>query len=333
MNPAQVLDAFSRLSVLVVGDICLDCWRRYDPAASEPSRETGIPRIGVVESESTPGAGGTIANNLAALGAGRIGVLGITGDDGSGYELRRELVRRGVETDYLFSVPGFPTFTYTKLINRLTGEEDLPRVDLLPTRPLPVEIEERLIEALRAAAPLHDAIVISDQAETGQAMVVTPRMREALAALASQLPEKVFWADSRLRAEEFRNVIVKPNQTEAEAACLRLFGNVDHQALLRHIQAPLLVVTEGPQGARLVYPGREERIPAVPVAQPVDICGAGDSFTAAAVCALAVTRDPAEAARFGNLAASITIMQKGTGTASRAELLDRLQRGGAARAQ
>jgi sugar/nucleoside kinase (ribokinase family) len=59
-----------------------------------------------------------------------------------------------------------------------------------------------------------------------------------------------------------------------------------------------------------------------PVANPVDICGAGDSFSAGAALALAVTRDAEEAARFGNLVASITIMKRGTGTASPAELLE-----------
>jgi sugar/nucleoside kinase (ribokinase family) len=55
----------------------------------------------------------------------------------------------------------------------------------------------------------------------------------------------------------------------------------------------------------------------------VDICGAGDSFSAAAALALKVTGSPSEAARLGNLAASITIMKKGTGTASPDEVLDR----------
>jgi sugar/nucleoside kinase (ribokinase family) len=53
----------------------------------------------------------------------------------------------------------------------------------------------------------------------------------------------------------------------------------------------------------------------------VDICGAGDSFSAGASLALAVTESPIEAARFGNLVASITIMKKGTGTASPQEIL------------
>ena len=60
----------------------------------------------------------------------------------------------------------------------------------------------------------------------------------------------------------------------------------------------------------------EQWVPAKAVANPVDICGAGDSFSAGAAMALVVTGDPLQAARFGNLVAGITIMKKGTGTAS-----------------
>ena len=93
---------------LVVGDICLDRWCRYDPALADPSRETGIPRIGVVATEVTPGAGGTVANNLAALGAGSVAVLGVVGDDGFGYELRAALAARGISHELLVRCPRHP---------------------------------------------------------------------------------------------------------------------------------------------------------------------------------------------------------------------------------
>ena len=58
VTTAEILARFPRMSALVVGDVCLDRWCVYDPAATEPSRETGIPRIGVVRTEVTPGAAG-----------------------------------------------------------------------------------------------------------------------------------------------------------------------------------------------------------------------------------------------------------------------------------
>jgi sugar/nucleoside kinase (ribokinase family) len=65
----------------------------------------------------------------------------------------------------------------------------------------------------------------------------------------------------------------------------------------------------------------EKWVPARAVENPVDICGAGDSFSAGAAMAMAVTRSPEEAVAFGHLVASITIMKKGTGTASPDEVL------------
>src|ERR1700677_1407107 len=97
MTTADILAQFPKLSALVVGDICLDRWCTYDPATSEPSAETGIPRLGIVAVEVTPGGGGTAANNLAALGAAKVAALGVRGDDGFGYELERALTERGID--------------------------------------------------------------------------------------------------------------------------------------------------------------------------------------------------------------------------------------------
>ena len=320
MNAAAILDALPRLRVLVVGDVCLDRWCTYDPALADASRETGIPRIAVVATEVTPGAAGTIANNVAGLGA-RVGVLGLVGRDGFGHELSRALDDRGIASQLLVWSEKIATFTYTKLANAQTGEEDLPRVDFINTRPVPEELEEEIVRRLEEVARDYDAILVSDQAETEHGGVVTPSVREALARLAEARERPLIWVDSRLRAEHFRRAIVKPNRQEAEAASLRALGRVDFAALRRLTEAPLIVITEGARGALLVDEAGERRVAACAVAQPVDICGAGDSFSAGAALALKVTGDPVAAARFGNLVASITIMKKGTGTASPEEVL------------
>jgi len=315
-----ILSRIPGKSALVVGDICLDRWCTYDPDAAEPSRETGIPRIGVTHSELTPGAGGTVANNLAALGAGTVSVMGVIGDDGNGYELRKALAARGIHHEHCMTHPGICTFTYTKLLNRTNGEEDLPRVDYINTMPLPRDAEAKLVERLKEVVSGFDVVLVSDQAETSAGGVVTPGVRDALAGLAKHFDDKVFWVDSRLRPEHFRNVIIKPNEDECNAACARIGAEGDFDALRRHTGAPVLLVTHGSRGVRVMREGREDWVPTLAVAQPVDICGAGDSFSAGAALAMAITGDPVAAGMFGNLVASITIMKKGTGTASPDEL-------------
>mgnify|MGYP005846221211 CR=1 FL=1 len=321
MTTREILGQFRKRSALVAGDICLDRWCQYDPAVAEPSRETGIPRIGAVSTVVTPGAGGTVANNLAALGVGRVAVLGATGRDGFGEELRWALAERGIEHTLLVTDPAIQTFTYTKLLNLATGDEDLPRLDFINTKPLDAPTERRLIDGLAAAAPAFDVILVSDQAETSQGGVVTAAMRDAIAALAIAHPDKIIWVDSRERLELFRGAYLKANEDEIRSACSRLFGRPDYPALRRHARAPGLLMTQGPAGV-LVFDDLGERFIATRrVEHPVDICGAGDSFSAAAAMALAVTGSLDEAARLGNLVASVTIMKRGTGTASAEEVL------------
>ncbi|MGO8813275.1 MAG: bifunctional heptose 7-phosphate kinase/heptose 1-phosphate adenyltransferase [Terriglobia bacterium] len=321
MTLPEILAGIKKMRALVVGDICLDRWCNYDPATSEPSAETGIPRLGIIGTEVTPGGGGTVANNLAALGPAKVSVLGVRGDDGFGFELDRALTERGIDASLMVSVPNWQTFTYTKLLNSQTGSEDQPRADFINTKPLPSDVELKVLWKLSTAVEEFDVVLVADQAETSAGGVVTPSVRESLSALAAKYPDKIFLADSRRRIHLFRNLMAKPNQSEAEAACLVLFGSVDFKRLRETLKASILFVTHGPKGALVIEEEKECWSRPRSVEKPVDICGAGDSFAAGTALALAVTHDPVEAASFGNIVASITVMKKGTGTASPEEIL------------
>jgi bifunctional ADP-heptose synthase (sugar kinase/adenylyltransferase) len=252
-----------------------------------------------------------------------VAVLGVVGRDGFGHELEGALAARGISSE-LLAPADVPTFTYTKLINRRTGEEDLARVDFVNAAPMPEDTERELVSRLERVAPGYDVILIADQAETSRGGVVTAAVRDALARLASSHPGTVFWADSRLRADLFRRVIVKGNRAEMEAASTRAIGRVDYAELRKFLEAPFLAITAGGEGAMVAGEGGTVWSRSRNIAKPVDICGAGDSFSAGAALALKATGDPMAAASFGNLAASITIMKKGTGTASPSEVLERV---------
>jgi len=311
----EILAVLPGKSALIVGDICLDRWSTYDPSEGEPSRETGIPRIAIIKTEVTPGAGGTVANNAKALGFGRVVVLGAVGTDGFGFELKQALARGGIE-NALVESSDISTFTYTKLINMTTGLEDLPRVDFIRTTDLPERVEAAVLEQLNRLAPEFDAIFVSDQAETASGGLITERVRDTLARLALQRPTQIIWVDSRNRPQHFRNVRIKVNRDEAACfpAEIHIFRN--------EANLPLLCITYGSKGALLVSAFEEQFVSAIPIENPVDICGAGDSFSAGAVAALVAGATPVEAAGLGNRVASITVMKHGTGTASPEEILE-----------
>lgn len=325
----EILGRIPRLKIAVVGDFFLDKYLVTDPALSELSVETGLEARQVVEVRCSPGAAGTVTNNLSALGTGRIAAVGVIGDDGEGYELLRGLAANGVETARLIqSVERF-TPTYTKpMVRTDSGETELERLDIKNRRGLPEDLELRLIENLRDVVESErvDAVIIADQVDVRNSGVVTDSVRAALARLADRHPNTVFIADSRARIGEFTSITLKPNRHEAARALecpdtdsLDAIGELGRALAQR--SGRTVFVTVGEEGILICSPDTVECVPAIRVTGPVDIVGAGDSTTAGIVTALCAGATHVEAAALGNLCASVTIRKLGTtGTASPDEL-------------
>jgi bifunctional ADP-heptose synthase (sugar kinase/adenylyltransferase) len=318
----RILQRIPGLTIGVLGDLFLDRYLDLDDRLTEPSLETGLPAYQVVRVRPSPGAAGTIINNLVALGVKRVWPLAVIGDDGEGFELRQALTQSGVvEGRGLFSDPSRRTPTYTKPMLHIPGlpARELNRLDIKNRTPLPASREKEVLSTLAEVWPALDALLVLDQVSEAECGVVTTRVRELLAALGAANPDKVILADSRERIGLFRAVTVKPNRTE----CLEAVPGMDHledavQTLARRTGRPVfctagqdgIVLADARMGATTVVPG-------YPVRGPIDIVGAGDSTSAGIACALATGASLAEAGAFGNLVASITIQQLGTtGTAS-----------------
>ena len=85
----EIIRRFPDCRVAVLGDFFLDKYLDTDPELAQVSVESGKTAHQVVSIRTSAGAAGTIVNNLKALDAGELHTLGVTGDDGEGYELRK----------------------------------------------------------------------------------------------------------------------------------------------------------------------------------------------------------------------------------------------------
>ncbi|HJR80565.1 MAG TPA: PfkB family carbohydrate kinase [Anaerolineales bacterium] len=308
--------------MLIVGDFFLDKYLDIDPRLSEPSLETGLEAYQVTSVRRYPGAAGAVANNLRALDVNVI-ALGVIGEDGEGDDLRRGLALIGVDGDGLIRAPGRFTPTYLKPMIRQgnTPARELNRFDTKNRTPLPVEIEAEVVTRLQGLFPRIPGIIIADQVSEPNCGVITDRVRLAISELARANSATIVLADSRERVGEFRDVMIKPNAREATRAT----GLTDLAAAGRELRRRTgrpVVVTHGDRGMYLFELEGEQHIPAIPVAGPVDVVGAGDSVMAGLVAALCAGGTLAESALVGTLAASLTIQQLGeTGTATRAQIL------------
>ena len=333
----QIIRKFPECRVAVLGDFFLDKYLDTDPELAQISVESGKTAHQVVAIRASAGAAGTIVNNLQALAAGRLHALGITGDDGEGYELRKCLGRLGCGMEGLIKVPGLLTPTYLKPRNcraaDLSGEHE--RYDTKNRRPTPANAQDRVLAFLEHILPQVDAVAIQDQVEAAEdedSAVVTARLKERLGGLALRFPDKIFWADSRARIGAFRNVMIKVNAREAVRQVFPPGAEnpedetiIRAMAELRRRTGRPVFVTAGGRGMWTSDP-EPALVRGVAVPEPTDPTGAGDSATAGAVLALCAGASSPEAALVANLVASITVQQLAvTGTAGRRELGPRLE--------
>ena len=168
----EITARYAELRIAVVGDYSCDRYLEIDPSKQETSIETGLPVYNVTNVRAQPGAAGTIASNLAALGIGEIWPVGYCGADGEGFELRHALKQLpGVKMDHFIESSEQRTFTYCK---PLVMEADQPprelnRLDSKNWHPTPSALQDQLANAVRNLASQVDAMIVLEDADLERA--------------------------------------------------------------------------------------------------------------------------------------------------------------------
>ncbi|MBN1352882.1 carbohydrate kinase [candidate division KSB1 bacterium] len=340
MSPNQynrlidIVSNFPNLKIGVIGDFFLDKYFVIDPALAEVSLETGKPAHQIIKIYHSPGAAGTVTNNLRALEIGKIFAIGAIGDDGEGYELLQDLHQQHIDTAYLIQSKKMFTPTYTKPL-QIEGDRQIEqsRLDIKNRKRLLPQIENQILMNIEKMLPELDGLIIADQVEEPNFGIVTDNVRDALTDAGSRFPQKVLFADSRARIGLFKNMYIKPNKFEAYRA---MYGKIksgdipieearEYGSELAKRGNHAVVVTLEKDGALLCESSRATHIPGIQVRGEIDSVGAGDSFAAGFTAARCAGSSDEEAAIMGVVVSSITIQKLGTtGTATPEEVRRRL---------
>jgi rfaE bifunctional protein kinase chain/domain len=325
----QITARYASLRIAIVGDFCLDRYFDIDPARQEISIETGLPVHNIVRVRCQPGAAGTILNNLVALGAGRIFPIGICGDDGEGFELRRSLeARAGTDVSLFVKSSERRTFTYTKplVFNPGKPPEELSRLDIKNWSPTPETLQDEVIAAMHQAAPQVDAMILLDQVDVAETGVITGKVLQAARSILAEHPNLFVIADSRRGLKGYPQLALKMNRAELAAMAGHEPRELAHiRKAATHLAAghgKPVFITLAERGIVGAAPGSEAiHRDALPLRGEIDIVGAGDSVTANLTAALAAGAEIEEALELAVAASSIVIHQLGTtGTASVPEI-------------
>jgi sugar/nucleoside kinase (ribokinase family) len=322
-----LLGRFPTLSIGLVGDLFLDRYLDIECGLEEYSIETGLEAYQVTQVRNVPGALGTVMNNLAALGVGRLVPVTVIGDDGHGYDLLRQLQELPVDTSHIAQSPQRLTPTYTKPMRQDAdgGWRELHRLDVRTRSPLTVAEQDRLCVSLEQVFRATQGLIVLDQIDAQNQGVVNDAVRSCLQQLTADEPDKLIYVDSRSFLDRFRFGVLKGNESELRSLANGKLGVENATRKLAGETGHPVVCTLGEKGALVARPdGSIARIPGFPVAGPIDIVGAGDSATSGLVASMLAGADEVEAGLIGNLVASITVQQLGTtGTATPDQVVQR----------
>src|SRR5438477_6209515 len=133
-----ILRTLPRLTIGLVGDLFLDRYLQLAPGSHELSIETGLEAYQIERVRNSPGALGTVMNNLAALGVGLLVPVTAIGDDGHGYDLLREVRKLPADPTNVLCLPDRLTPTYTKPMRQSEDGtwQELNRLDMRTRSPL-----------------------------------------------------------------------------------------------------------------------------------------------------------------------------------------------------
>ena len=325
-NILSVLDNASGRRVTVFGDFCLDKYLYINSKRDEKSLETGLTAYQVEKKALFPGVGGTVANNLRTLDV-HVQCVGLSGNDGEGYELIKGLNDIGAETELMVRSDDIMTCTYIK---PMRGSKDEPyneinRFDIRNFKETTRELEDKLLINLNKALDTTEGVVITDQFLELNYSVVTDRIRREISEMPKRLPGKVFFADSRKYAGNYSNIIIKCNRYELPSAGGAINDVIAGGKDLLSKNGYAAVVTAGAGGA-YTFEGKEcLHVPAFNVEGPLDIVGAGDATNAGVILGLTLGLRLNDAVLLGSCISSITIQQIGvTGTATISQIKQRL---------
>ena len=317
-----ILKGFSRVKLLVVGDIMMD--RFVSGKVSRISPEAPVPVVIVEKEEFNLGGAANVAHNIRSLG-GVVSLCGILGKDENGRKLYKKIAEKEIQTHGIFFEPGRQTTVKTRIIAHHPHHQQLVRVDRETTDHPKVSTSKVLLGFLTEGINDFDGIVISDYGKG----LLTRNLIQTIIKRAKK-SKKFVMVDPKVKNFFFYKgaTVITPNTQEASEAARTPYtdqSSVEEMGrkLLKRLSCKALVITQGEKGMTIFERHQKPyRVPTV-AKEVYDVTGAGD--TVIGTMALALGTGPRvnvkDAASLANYAAGVVVGKVGTAIVNREELL------------
>ena len=302
---------FSRLKILVIGDIMLDRYILGDVDRISP--EAPVPILRHAQRYERPGGAANVAMNVAGLGAHAI-LAGFWGADAEQAELAALLAKSTIDTSGIVTT-ALPTISKTRIVGRT---QQLMRLDIESREPhTAAACRELLLKAVELTKHV-DAVILSDYAKGA----LTRELCEAVIREARSNGTPVFADPKTPDFSKYSGATtVCPNLNELSAATGVAAHHTDKlleaaQSIVVEHDFKFLTVTMSEKGIRVLRPATEVdsgiyHSPAR-AREVYDVSGAGDTVIATLAAGIAGGLKVESAIELANLAAGIVVGKVGT---------------------
>ena len=319
MDKKKILDNLNKLKepkLLVIGDFAID--EMVFGQTERISREAPVLILEHTETKIILGTASNAANNISSLNLGKVGAIGVLGDDYYGKVLINALNEAKINTDFMVVDKERKTTTKTRISGSCSQSvtQQIVRIDRQTKTPVTGDVEKKIIENIKKAMPMYDGVILSDY-HLGclTQNVITAAIEEA------KKLNKIIVADIQKEMEKYKGVTaITPNQPDTEKFVSKFIKddktlNEAGLELMNKLDLKTLLITRGENGMAVFEKGKEPvKIPAFNKKEVFDVTGAGDTVVAAFTLALCAGFSAKEAAIIGNTAASIVIRHFGCHT-------------------
>ena len=333
MNKENILNSIDKLKepkILVIGDFALD--EMVFGKTERISREAPVLILEHYDTKKILGAASNAAHNVSTLNCGKVGAIGVIGDDYYGKKLIEILEEKNINTSSMVVDKTRKTTTKTRISGSCNQSitQQIVRIDRQTKDLLSSETEKKVIDNIKKEIVNYDGIILSDY-HLGclTKNVVKCAINEA------KKHNKIIVADIQKDMEKYKGVTaITPNQPDSEQqtgltinneATLKEAGN----KLIKSLKIQKVLITRGENGMALFEKNANEikfnKIPAFNKKEVYDVTGAGDTVVAAFTLGLCAGLEADMAMYLGNLAASIAIRYFGCHTVTTKDLKEELK--------
>lgn len=321
-NVSDLFEAFSKLKVLVIGDVMVDSY--IWGSVTRISPEAPVPVVLAEKKEKRLGGAANVALNVQAIGATPI-PCAIVGDDINGEFFLNRLKERGIPSKGVITSRERETTVKERI---LSGSNQMLRVDSETDAPLSELEQKTMLQHIKNLLPECDVVVFEDY-DKG---VINKTVISETIAEANRLDIPTVVDPKKRNFMEYKGAtLFKPNLKELREG---LKVDVDPEdmdsikagaaALQEVLQAQMVMVTLSEHGVFIKDNGENHLIPAH-VRRISDVSGAGDTVISVVACGLASKLAAKTTAAIANLAGGLVCEHVGVVPIDKDELAKEME--------